>query len=119
MDDDRIFIVREYIYSGVPAEKIIKKYHISSCSLSFSWMDKLLNEKDLLPLLQDSILDEDMEKAKDERLIEKDVDIKRLRKAQELERFSSHAYSTMIDLADQTFNIHVRKNWHQTLILFL
>ena len=81
-------------------------------------MDKLLNEKDLLPLLQDSILDEDMEKAKDERLIEKDVDIKRLRKAQELEKFRSHAYSTMIDLAIQTFNIHVRKNWDQTLILF-
>ena len=59
MDDDRILIVRKYIYSGVPAEKIIKKYHINSCSLSFSWMDKLLNEKDLLILQQNSILDEE------------------------------------------------------------
>lgn len=59
------------------------------------------------------------EKTKDELLIEKDAEIKCLRKAQELERFSSHAYSTMIDLADQTFNIHVRKNWDQTVILFL
>ena len=94
------------------------KYHISSCSLSFFRMDKFLNEKDLLILQQNSILDEDMEKTKEERLIEKDVDIKRLRKAQELEKFSSHPYSTMIDLADQTFNIHVRKNWHQTVLLF-
>lgn len=86
--------------------------------MSFFRMDKFLNEKDLLILQQNSILDEDMEKTKEERLIEKDVDIKRLRKAQELEKFSSHAYSTMIDLADQTFNIHVRKNWHQTVILF-
>ena len=62
MDDDRILIVREYIYSGVSAEKIIKKYHISSCSLSFSWMDKIMNEKDLLPLLQNYILDEDMKR---------------------------------------------------------
>ncbi|WP_278984614.1 hypothetical protein [Segatella bryantii] len=28
-DDDRILIVREYLESGVAAEKIIKKYHIS------------------------------------------------------------------------------------------
>ncbi len=50
MDDDRILIVRKYLESGVSVKKIIKKYHISSYSLSFSWMDKLLNEKDLLPL---------------------------------------------------------------------
>lgn len=99
MDNDHILIVRKYLESGVFVKKIIKKYHISSCSLSFSWMDKLLNEKDLLILQQNSILDEDMEKTKDERLIEKDVDIKRLRKAQELEKFRSHAYSIMIDLA--------------------
>ena len=47
-DDDRILIVREYLESGVAAEKIIKKYHISSRSVLFSWMDKFLNEKDLL-----------------------------------------------------------------------
>ena len=47
-DDDRILIVREYLESGVSAERIIKKYHISSRSVLFSWMDKFLNEKDLL-----------------------------------------------------------------------
>ena len=45
----------------------------------FSWMDKFLNEKDLLPLQQESILDEDMAKTKDERLKEKDAEIKLLR----------------------------------------
>ncbi len=108
-DDDRISIVREYLESGLPAERIIKKYHISSRSVLFSWMDKLLNEKDSLPLQQESILDEDMSKTKDERLKEKDAEIKRLRKALELEKLRSHAYSTMIDLAEQTFNIPVRK----------
>ena len=39
-DDDRIIIVREYLESGVPAEKIVQKYHISSRSVLFSWMDK-------------------------------------------------------------------------------
>ena len=61
-DDDRIIIVREYLESGLPAEKIIKKYHISSRSVLFFWMDKFLNEKDLLPSQQESILDEDMSK---------------------------------------------------------
>ena len=107
-DDDRILIVREYLESGVSAEEIIKKYHISSRSVLFSWMDKFLNGKDLLPL-QPEPVDDDMAKTKDERLKEKDAEIKRLRKALELEKLRSHAYSTMIDLAEQTFNIPVRK----------
>ena len=79
-DDDRILIVREYLESGVPAEEIIKRYHISSRSVLFSWMDKFLNEKDMLPLQQKTIADDDMAKTKDERLKEKDAEIKRLRK---------------------------------------
>ena len=49
-DDDRILIIREYLESGVPAEEIIKRYHISSRSVLFSWMDKFLNGKDILNL---------------------------------------------------------------------
>ena len=108
-DDDRILIVREYLESGLPAEKIIKKYHISSRSVLFSWMDKFLNERDSLSLQQEPQIEEDMAKTKDERMKEKDTEIKRLRKALELEKLRSHAYSTMIDLAEQTFNIPVRK----------
>ena len=108
-DDDRILIVREYLESGIPAEKIIKKYHISSRSVLFSWMDKFLNERDSLSLQQEPQIEEDMAKTKDERMKEKDTEIKRLRKALELEKLRSHAYSTMIDLAEQTFNIPVRK----------
>ena len=108
-DDDRISIVCEYLESGIPAEKIIKKYHISSRSVLFSWMDKFLNERDSLSLQQEPQIEEDMAKTKDERMKEKDAEIKRLRKALELEKLRSHAYSTMIDLAEQTFNIPVRK----------
>lgn len=108
-DDDRILIVREYLESGHPAEKIIKKYHISSRSVLFSWMDKFLNERDSLSLQQEPQIEEDMAKTKDERMKEKDAEIKRLRKALELEKLRSHAYSTMIDLAEHTFNIPVRK----------
>ena len=87
-DDGSILIIREYLESGVPAEKIIKKYHISSRSVLFSWMDKLLNENDSLPLQQESILDDDMAKTKDERLKEKDAEIKRLREEPSLKTMS-------------------------------
>ena len=108
-DDDRISIVREYLESGAPAEKITKKYHISSRMVLFSWMDKFLNEKDSLSLQQEQSTLDDMGKTTEERLKEKDAEIKRLRKALELEKLRSQAYSTMIDLAEQTFNIPVRK----------
>lgn len=67
-DDDRILIVREYLESGVSAAQIIKKNHISSRTVLFSWMDKFLNEKDSLPLQQKPVDDDDMAKTKDERL---------------------------------------------------
>ena len=44
-----------------------------------------------------------------EQLKEKDAEIKRLRTALELEKLRSKAFSTMIDLAEETFNIPVRK----------
>ena len=108
-DDDRISIVREYLESGAHAEKITKKYHISGRTVLFSWMDKFLNEKDSLSLQQEQSTLDDMGKTSEERLKEKDAEIKRLRKALELEKLRSQAYSTMIDLAEQTFNIPGRK----------
>ena len=108
-DDDRLMIVREYMESGLPAVKITQKYHISSRTVLFSWMDKLLNEKDSLPLQSESQTDDDMAKTKEELLKEKDAEIKRLRKALELEKLRSKAFSTMIDVAEETFNIPVRK----------
>ena len=108
-DEDRILIVREYLESGLPAEKIIKKYHISSRSVLFSWMDKLLNAEDSLPLPPEPSPSDDMAKTTDEKLKEKDAEIKRLRKALELEKLRSHAYSTMIDVAEEKFNIPIRK----------
>lgn len=108
-DDDRIMIVREYLESGVPAEEIIKKYYIGSRTVLFSWMDKFLNEKDLLSLPAEDQNNDDMPKTTNELLKEKDAEIKRLRKALELEKLRSKAFSTMIDLAEETFNIPVRK----------
>lgn len=45
----------------------------------------------------------------EERLKELEAENKRLQKALELEKLRSKAYNTMIDVAEQTFNIPVRK----------
>lgn len=108
-DDDRILIVRDYLESGRSADQIIKKYHISSRTVLFSWMDKFLDDKDSLPLSSEPKKEDDMAKTTDERLKEKDAEIKRLRKALELEKLRSKAFSTMIDVAEEMFNIPVRK----------
>lgn len=85
------------------------EYYISSRTVLFSWMDKFLNEKDLLSLPPEDQNRDDMAKTTNEQLKEKDAEIKRLRKALELEKLRSKAFSTMIDLAEETFNIPVRK----------
>ena len=74
-DDDRIMIVREYMESGLPAEEIIKKCYISSRTVLFSWMDKFLNEKDLLSLPPEDPNRNDMAKTINEQLKEKDAEI--------------------------------------------
>ena len=68
-DDDRIMIVREYMESGLPAEEIIKKYYISSRTVLFSWMDKFLNEKDLLSLPPEDQNRDDMAKTTNEQFV--------------------------------------------------
>ena len=72
-------------------------------------MAQFLNEKDLLSLPPEDQNRDDMAKTTNEQLKEKDAEIKRLRKALELEKLRSKAFSTMIDLAEETFNIPVRK----------
>lgn len=49
-EDDKIAIVSEYIAGHIPASQIIEKYHISSRQVLFNWMDKYMNEKELVPL---------------------------------------------------------------------
>ena len=49
-EEDKIAIVSEYVGGHVPASRIIEKYHISSRQVLFNWMDKYVNEKELVSL---------------------------------------------------------------------
>lgn len=106
-DEDKISIVSEYVMSGRPAQEIIEKYHLSSRQVLFNWMDKYVNEREIVSLPENG---EDMaNKTPEDRIRELEAENKRLNKALELEKLRSEAFSTMIDLAEKTFNIPVRK----------
>ena len=109
-DEDKIQIVSEYVSGHIPARELIKKYHISTRQVLFNWMDKYVNEQELISLQEETNPSEQMEKqSPEERLKELEAENKRLRNALELEKLRSKAYDTMIDLAESTFNIPIRK----------
>lgn len=106
-EEDKMSIVSEYVSGGRPAQEIVEKYHISSRQVLFNWMDKYVNERELVSLPEN---EEDMAKrTPEERIHELEAENQRLSKALKLEKLRSEAYSTMIDLAEKTFNIPVRK----------
>lgn len=106
-EEDKMSIESEYVTGVRPAHDIAEKYHLSSRQILFNWMDKYVNEREVVSLPE---TEEDMaKKTPEDRQKELEAENKRLSKALELERLRSEAYSTMIDLAEKTFNIPVRK----------
>jgi len=114
-DEDRMMVVREYLEHGLPASSILEKYKLSSRQVLFNWMDKFLNKEDCLPLCLSQEEDNQMTKHETNKdsdaalSKEKDKEIHRLRQALELEKLRSKAFETMVDEAEKTFNIPIRK----------
>lgn len=100
---DRLGIVREYFETGLPASKIIEKYQLSSKTVLFGWIDKYINEEK--ELSAKPACHEVQSKTEDD--LRREVEM--LRKALALEKLRSEAYSTMIDVAEKTFDIPIRK----------
>ena len=110
-EEDKIAIVSEYVGGHVPASEIIEKYHISSRQVLFNWMDKYVNEKELVSLQDETNPSDPMaKKSPEDRVKELEAENKKLQKALELEKLRSKAYDTMINVAEETFNIPIRKN---------
>lgn len=108
-DEDRMQIVSEYVQGHVPASVIIEKYHLSSRQVLFNWMDKFVNEKELISLPDNQSIDPMAKQSPEERIKELEKENKRLEKALELEKLRAKAFDTMITVAEDTFNIPIRK----------
>jgi transposase-like protein len=109
-ESDKIAIVSEYMQGQMSASQIIEKYGIKSRQTLFSWMDKYVNEKELVSLQDETNPSDPMaKKSPEDRVKELEAENKKLQKALELEKLRSKALDTMITVAEETFNIPVRK----------
>ncbi len=108
-DEERMQIVSEYVQGRVPASLIIEKYHLSSRQVLFNWMDKFVNENELLSLPENQSEDLMSKKNTEDRIKDLEAENKRLEKALELEKLRAKAFDKMINVAEETFNIPIRK----------
>lgn len=107
-EEDKIKIVSDYVRARTPASVIVEKYHLSSKTVLFSWVAKYLHEQESLSLPSET--SEAMSKrSPEERIRELELENQRLSKALEMERLRSKSYDRMINVAEETFNIPIRK----------
>lgn len=107
-EEDKMKIVSEYYHGKESASSVVERYHLSSKQVLFSWMDKYLHEESLsLPETEPE--DPMAKKNPEERVKELEAANKALQKALELEKLRSKAYDTMINVAEEKFNIPIRK----------
>ncbi len=112
-ETDKMAIAREYRESGRPSSEFVSKYHLSSAVVLYGWLDKYLNQKESVSLEPETDNATDMAK-KTKQQLEEDLkaakaENRRLKEALELEKLRSRAFDTMIDVAEESFNIPIRK----------
>ena len=106
----RISIIREFLISGCDVQLIMDKYHIRSKETFFSWLGTHIKEAQSLSLQEINEPETDMaNKSKDDQIRELKEKLRQAEKRAEMEALRAKAFSTMIDVAEETFNIPVRK----------
>ncbi len=87
---------------------MVEKYHICSVQTLYAWVGKFLTQQESVSLSEQT--DEDMaNKSKDDQIRELKAQLKQARKEAEFEKLRAHAFDTMINLAEEKFNIPIRK----------
>lgn len=109
-DVDKMRIVSEYYQGHEQAASVVKRYKLSSKQVLFSRMDKYLREESLS--LSDQSNEAPMSNQDpEERIKALEAENRRLEKALALEKLRAKAYDTMIEVAEETFNIPIRKKF--------
>ena len=75
----------------------------------YYWVDKYVNERESLSLPENQASETMAKKNPEDRIKELEAENRRLENALELEKLRSKAYDTMINVAEKTFNIPIRK----------
>lgn len=106
-DADKIQAASEF-FNGVSAQELADRYHTSRQTI-FSWVDRYSNGKERVSLSENQSEDPMAKKNPEEEIKALRAENKRLEKALGLEKLRATAYDTMITVAEQTFNIPIRK----------
>lgn len=105
---DKVNTVLDILKGTITAEDVRKKFGITSINSVYTWIGKYVSQEKSLSLEEQT--EEDMaRKSKDDQIRELKAQLKQARKEAELEKLRAHAYDTMINLAEATFNIPIRK----------
>ena len=107
---ERVEIVREFLTGKFTARQIMDKYMINSQATLFSWLATHISEAQSLSLQANTVNDSDLaNKSKDDQIKELKERLRQAEKRAEMEELRAKAYSKMIDVAEETFNIPIRK----------
>jgi len=110
-DEAKLAIIRDYLENNLSAEEVVSKYRLNNKYLFYQWVGQYIGKS--LSLSEPQEYDLDMKKPKDNLAAlsdqEKDIRIKSLEKALELEKLRSRGFEVMIDVAEKELNIPIRK----------
>ena len=110
-DEAKLAIVRDYMENHLSPEAVVEKYRLNNKYLLYQWVGQYLSKS--LSLSDSNEMESDMKKVKDNIASlsdqEKDLRIKNLEKALELEKLRSRGFEVMIDVAEKQLNIPIRK----------
>ena len=104
LPNERAEAVRQLLEKEQTVEQIVSRFRFSSIQTVYGWIGRYFEESLLTDTSQKPEVD-----SKELTLSEALKEIKRLKKALDLEKMRSAGYSHMIELAEQQFNIAIRK----------
>jgi len=110
-EEAKLSIIRDYYENDLSVDDVLSKYRINSKYLFYQWVGQYMGKS--LSLSESKEMDPEMKKQKDNLASlsdqEKDLRIKSLEKALELEKLRSRGFEVMIDVAEKELNIPIRK----------
>lgn len=107
-EQDRVDSVLDILKGVTTPEEVRRKYNITSLNSIYTWIGKYVSQEKALSL-EVQIEEVMSQKSKDDQIRELKAQLKQARKEAEFEKLRAHAYDTMINLAEETFNIPIRK----------
>lgn len=107
-DERRISLVVDILGGKTTPEEVRKNYSLSSVNSVYTWIGKYVSQTGSLSLYE-SNEDEMPTKSKDDQIRELKAQLRQVQKEAELEKLRAKAYDRMISIAEETFNIPIRK----------